>query len=193
MKNRFEKFNKDGIYYVADIEAEGLSRQSFYNFVKDDCLERVYGGIYADSNALIDELLIINKRCPNAIFSHDESLYYHDLTDREPIKHSITIYTGYSTSRLIKTGIKVYTVKKELLNLGKIEIIDNFGNLIPIYDLERTICDIVRSRNNMDKDEFQSAIKRYALRKDKNLNKLMEYAKMFRVDNVIKTLLWSVL
>ena len=62
---------------------------------------------------------------------------------------------------------------------------DNFGNDIPMYDLERTICDLVRSRNSIEIQEFSSVMKSYIARKDKNLNLLMEYARKFHIENVI--------
>lgn len=57
-----------------------------------------------------------------------------------------------------------------------------FGHTVPVYDLERTICDLLRSRNNMEMQTFQGALKMYARRKDKDLRTLMRYAGMFRVE-----------
>ena len=65
-------------------------------------------------------------------------------------------------------------------------ILDNDGNMIPMYNLERTICDLMRSRSSIEAQDFNSILKTYVSRRDKNLNRLMEYAKLFRVDNVIR-------
>ncbi len=81
---------------------------------------------------------------------------------------------------------KVYNIKKELLNVGRIIVKSNCGNEIPMYDLERTICDLIRSRNSIEIQEFNSVLKSYVSGKDKDLNRLMEYAKLFRVDKVIR-------
>ena len=63
---------------------------------------------------------------------------------------------------------------------------DAYGNNIPIYNLERTICDIIRSRNNIEFQDFQSAIKGYVLRNDKDINLLMEYAQKLRVSKLVR-------
>ena len=63
---------------------------------------------------------------------------------------------------------------------------NNNGNMIPMYDMERTICDLIRSRRSIEIQEFNSVLKAYVSRNDKNLNRLMEYAKLFRVDNVLR-------
>lgn len=48
-----------------------------------------------------------------------------------------------------------------------------------MYDLERTVCDLVRSRRNFEIQNFNMAIKSYLQRNDKDLNRLMRYAKAF--------------
>ncbi len=78
----------------------------------------------------------MHQQCPNAVFSHDEAFYYYGLVDREPLVHTLTIYSEYNAHRLIADGeCKVYTVKKELLNAGRTEVKGNYGNLIPMYYL----------------------------------------------------------
>jgi predicted transcriptional regulator of viral defense system len=129
---------------------------------------------------------MIHQRCPQGVFSHDEAFYHYGLTDREPLVHTLTIYSGYNAHRLVADGYKVYTVKKELLEVGKTIVEDNCGNQIPMYDLERTICDLVRSRNSIEIQDFNSVLKSYVSRKDKDLNILMEYAKLFRVDKILR-------
>lgn len=168
-------------------EKHGISKFKFYKYLSDNDFEQVGRGIYASTDEWVDELYLLHRRCPNAVFSHDEAFYFHGLTDREPLIHTLTIYSGYNSHRLAADGsCKVYTVKKELLNVGKITVKDNCGNQVPMYDLERTICDLMRSRNSIEIQEFNSALKAYVSKKEKDLNRLMEYAKLFRVQNVIR-------
>lgn len=168
------------------MKESGISKDRFYRFVRENDYERVGHGIYASQDIFVDELFLLHERCPAAIFSHEESLYYHGLTDREPLQHTLTIYTGYNTKRLVESGCRVYTIKRKLLELGKIVVRDNDGNDVPMYDMERTICDIVRSRRNIETQDFTSALKAYVRRSDKDLNKLMEYAEQFHVDKLIR-------
>lgn len=180
----FQKYD----YLTPKIAKEsGISKFKFYQYVRENDLEQVSRGIYSLESNWVDELYVLHQRCPNAVFSHDEAFYYHGLTDREPLIHTLTIYSGYNSHRLKAEGnCKIYTVKRELLDVGKIMIKDNDGNMIPIYDLERTMCDLIRSRNSIEVQDFSSALKTYVTRKDKDLNKLMDYAKLFRVANLIQ-------
>ncbi len=186
--NKMKNLIKNYDYLTPKIaEESGISKYKFYKYVEEYKLDSVSRGIYSTEKNWIDELYILHLRCPNAVFSHDEAFYYYDLIDREPLIHTLTIYSGYNAHRLrADNNCKVYTVKRELLNVGKTVVKDNNGNIIPMYNLERTICDLIRSRSNIEAQDFNSALKNYVSRKDKDLNRLMEYAKLFRVDNVIR-------
>ena len=135
---------------VKKLKNVNVSRQSIYNFIKRNCMEKVGPGIYISKDVLEDEAYVLSQRCPKGVISHDDALYYYGLVDREPFVHCITIHSGYNPSALTNSGYKVYTVKKELLDLGKTTITNQFGHEIPMYDLERTICDLVRSRRNFE-------------------------------------------
>ena len=106
-----------------------------------------------------------------------------DLTDRTPIKFDMTFP---SNVRIDNEYIIAHYIKSEkhLLGATKMKLEDD--TVIQIYDLERTICDIIRDRNKMDPQIFNTAMKEYSKRKNKNLNLLYKYAKAFRIENKLK-------
>ena len=179
--------NINNIVTTKEAKAKGVTKQQLRELVRDNKLERVGHGLYAPADAWVDELYILHIRCPSAVFSHDEAFYYYGLIDREPLQHTLTVYSGFNAHRLKASGnVKVYSVKKDLLDVGKITVTDSLGNDIPIYNLERTICDALRSRNLIEAQDFNSILKTYVAKTDKDLNKLMEYAKLFRVDTIAR-------
>ncbi|MBQ7432361.1 MAG: type IV toxin-antitoxin system AbiEi family antitoxin domain-containing protein [Lachnospiraceae bacterium] len=186
MDNIEKIVDSSGTLLTKDAMDKGFSKFQLYKFIEKNHYERVAHGVYVSPDTWEDESYVLSLRCPKGVFSHDEALYYHGLVDREPIKKTITVYTGYGTSALVKDGIKVFTVKKELLAIGAITVNTSFGHVIPMYDLERTVCDLVRSRSWFEIQDFQTALKTYVGRNDKDLNKLMEYAKAFHVDKIIR-------
>lgn len=186
MADIYELIDDSGIVLTSKVMQAGITKPSFYKFLKSNGFEQVAHGIYASPEAWADENYILSLRCPKAVFSHDEALYHYGLVDREPQGRTITIYTGYGTGRLINDGITVYTVKKDLLDIGKATVTTNLGHLIPMYDQERTICDLIRNRNRFEIQDFQTALKAYIAKKDKDLNRLMKYSKMFHVDRKIR-------
>lgn len=186
MKTPEEIVDDSGILLTKNAIEAGISKHALYNFIRDNGFEKAAHGVYASPETWKDENYILSLRCPQGVLSHDEALYYHGLTDREPLQKTITIYTGYGTSRMVADGIKVFTVKKELLDIGKEIVKTSYGHDIPLYNRERTICDLIRSRNRFETQDFQTALKTYIMGKNKNLNRLMEYAKLFHVDKKIR-------
>lgn len=172
-----------------EIGKKKISKSVYYRFLHDNDFEKVSRGIYTKKNYICDPLLIASKRCPRGVLSHDSALYHFGLLDREPAHPTLTIYSGYNTTRLKQAGYKVYFVKKELLEIGRMEASDLNGNVIPMYNLERTVCDLVRNRNDFEFGDFVSALKAYARKKEKNLNLLLEYAKLFRVEKILRSYL----
>ena len=57
----------------------------------------------------------------------------------------------------------------------------------PVYNIEKTICDVVRNKDNMDYQVVTDALKLFSKRPVKNLTRLMQYAKLLRIESVIRT------
>lgn len=166
----------------------GISKPAFYAYVKERGLEQAAHGIYVSPDTWTDTMYLLHLRCAQAVFSHETALLFHKLTDREPQKYSVTVKTGYNPSRLRKGGIQVYTVKKELYGVGVTTVKTSFGHRVPVYDMERTVCDLMRSRSHIGIQALQNALKQYVRRKDKNLRTLTEYAAMFHVEKMLRYL-----
>ena len=175
-----------GMIRTAQILDLGITKTVFYRYAKERELEQVAHGIYILTDAWLDAMYLLHLRFGQIVFSHDTALFFHDLTDREPVEYSVTVKAGYNSSRLRAEGVKVYTVKSELINLGTTSAQTPFGHTVPVYDMERTICDLVRSRSNIEIQTLQGALKLYARRKEKNLRKLMQYAAAFRVEKILR-------
>lgn len=179
----------NGVITTKLTDAESIHREYLREFVRQGKLERVKHGIYITPEMWEDKMLIYQLRKEKMIYSHETALFLHDLTDRDPLAYCVTVPTGYNTSKLNEDGLIVHTIKKELLELGICSRQTAFGNEVKVYDIERTICDILRDRNNQDAAVVSDALKKYIRRQDKDLNKLMKYAGLLRIEKVLRTYL----
>lgn len=188
---RFEQLEQmltehGGMLQTTQVTAEGISKPIFYDFIREKKLEQAAHGVYVSQDTWVDSMFLIHLRCGQAVFSHETALFFHDLTDREPSPYSVTVKRGYSPSRLKADGVAVYTIKQELHEIGIVNLQTSFGHPVPVYDMERTICDLIRSRNNIEIQTLQGALKQYARQKDKNLRMLMNYAGLFHVEKILR-------
>ncbi len=177
---------QNGIIRTSQVLNEGIPKQIFYMYANSRDLQQVAHGIYVSKEAWIDAMYILHLRCGQAVFSHDTALFFHDLTDREPMQYAVTVKTGYNTSKLKSEGIQVYSIKKELYELGLVKMKTPFGNEVYVYDMERTVCDIIRSRSTIESQAFQDALKQYARKQNKDLRLLMKYAKELHVEKILR-------
>lgn len=164
----------------------GISKAMLYKLCKKQKIQRVVQGQYILPEDLQDELLSISKRSAQIIYSHETALFLHGISDRTPFEHTITVPSDYTPSASAKSACKVYYIKPELFDLGRTTLKTPAGNDVPVYDLERTICDVVRSRNKLGTETFLAALKLYAASPKKDLNRLNSYAKRMRVANVLR-------
>ena len=172
---------------ITNKEAEelGYTRHNLSELTKIGQLERLRPGLYQLKGKVIDDFVLISSNSNRIIFSHQTALYLHDLSDRTPNVFHISVPQGYNASHIKKRyeDLQVHYVKKDLYELGKIEIKSPQGNLIPVYDIDRTICDIIIDREKIDKQIFTEAIKRYFKSQNKNLRRLIKYSRQMKLEN----------
>lgn len=176
----------NGYLKTSDAVAAGVSRTVLVDFVRKYGLERVAHGLYMSQDAWEDELYVIQMRYPKAVFSHETALYLLNLANREPLPFSVTLKTGTNSSVLSKQGIKVYKIKEELFGEGIVEVRSPSGHTVRAYNVERTICDLFRSRRNIEIQDLQEGIKAYIGQREKNIPLLMRYAKAFSVEKIVR-------
>ena len=187
-KNKIEKLlvNNKGVLKTADVVAAGIAKETFYRYVKEAGFEKISHGIYLSPDAWVDEMYLLQAQIPKAVYSHESALYLHDLAEKEPVPLTVTVPAKYNSAELAKKNVKIIYIKKEWHMLGACQVLSPSGHSITVYDMERTICDLLRSRNRIEIQTYQEALKAYARRKDKNLRRLMQYAGVFRVEKILR-------
>jgi predicted transcriptional regulator of viral defense system len=148
--------------------------------VKRGELVKVGTGLYMRSDAWEDEIYLLQRRFKKGILSHETALYLHGFTDRTPAKFTMTFPYGYKTALLEKEPIHTKRVMKEKYGIGIVEVETPCKNTVRVYDIERTLCDVVKGRG-CDVQIVKEAMKRYARMSGKDMHKLMEYAEIMRV------------
>ena len=163
--------------YVTSKELDnfGIHRMYLNTMWKKGIVEKVANGIYIDSNKIEDSYYVFSLSMPNTIFSHMTALYFHGLSIIAPNdKYDITVRKKYNSKHL--KNHDVFYVPDDIYELGLTEVQTPMGNKVRVYDIERCICDIIRSKNRMDSEHVKYSIREYIKRKDKDLIKLSKYA-----------------
>ena len=172
--------SQDGTITTAQVTEAGLHRGILQELVRSGEVYRFGRGLYVLSDAWEDDFYLLQRKYGRGIYSHDTALYLLGYTDRTPAKYTMTFPKGYNAPSLKQENLLIKRVVPENYTLGVIEMKSPAGNPIRVYELERTLCDILRGSGS-DIQIIGEAMKRYAASKDKNIHKLMQYAAQLRV------------
>ncbi len=182
MQEKIKKLLKqnNGIITTKQIEEIGISRVHIKQFIENGIIEKVKKGIYISNDMIEDEFYIFQLKNKNAIFSYNTAMYLFRASERTPDKIDVTVYSGYNVQRF-PNNIRVHYVKKDLLNLGVVMINSPSGFKVKVYNMERTICDILKDRNTgVDKEQTNKFIRNMIVHNQVDLNKIWEYAKKLK-------------
>ena len=174
------------------LEEKGISRVYLSKMEKEGIIEKIDRGIYVTENFKYDEYYLFQLKYPKAIFSYNTALYFYEMTERTPIKMDVTVYREYNPHRF-KNYVNVYKVSKEFYDLGIIEKKSPQGMNVKTYNLERTICDIIKDKNSMDIEIRNKAIKKCIKSKEFSASKMFEYAKKMNIYDQVKSYMEAII
>lgn len=191
--NRLENiFREHGfVMTTAELNNAKLDYSDIQELTDEGLIEKVKRGFYYWVGCLEGgEALIIGRLFPDAVLCMETALFYYKYSDRNPAQWHISISKNASRNRtkIDYPFIKAYRIEPDLLPVGEAEgEIDSVK--VRIYDRDRTICDVLRNMNKMDKEIFNKAIQNYVNDSQKNIPNLIKYAKDLRVQKRVKDLI----
>ena len=178
--NELLEASQDGTITAEQVTAAGLHRSILQDLVEKGIIYRFGRGLYVRNDTWEDDFYLLQRKYSRGIYSHDIALYLLCYSDRTPARYTMTFPKGYNSASLKEENIIVKRVVPENYSFGVIELQSPCGNPIRAYDLERTLCDILRGSGS-DIQIIGAAMKKYAASKEKNIHKLMQYADQLRV------------
>lgn len=185
-KNEILKLFNNGYLTTKDVIEHNIPRIYLSRLIDEHIIERVSRGIYIKSNDIPDDMVVFQNKSKNAIYSHMTTLYLYGLSNRIPIKYDITVNQGYNGTLQRDNNVNLFYIKRDLLNLGLTTYILDTGYEIKVYDLERTICDIIKNKNRLDQEVVNKAIRKYFYSNNKNVFKLYGYAKKLKIYDKVR-------
>ena len=179
----------NGVVTAAILSDKGILRGNLKKLVDEGKLEKTARGVYILPEIWEDEFVNLQARFKKGVFSNETALFLWDLTDQTPNRYDMTFPHNYNLTNVKSEGVNCSRVKQEWYVEEKTQLESPGGNRITVYNMERTLCDILRKRGGINTGIITEAFKRYTARNDKNIPLLSEYAKMFRVEEKVRSYL----
>jgi len=196
MKTKNQKFQKikkifkenNGYVHTQDIIEAGIHTSYLYQMEEKGIINKIKRGLYQyqDNNFMPeDELIQVSKIVPKGVFCLLSCLSYYEITTVEAWEYYIAIErTQHKPKVPDYPPINFFYFSKKSYETGVNKVNIN-GNEIKMYDLEKTICDCVRYRNKIGQDVVKEALNDYVKKKEKDIGKLLEYAKITGIPNLM--------
>ena len=171
----------NGYITTKEVANKGIPKVYLTQLVREEKLVRVSRGFYMLPDCFEDDYFKIQLTNSDVVFSLETALYLYNYSDRVPIKYYVSVPSNYGGNLLRNKNVQLLYTKKDYLNLGVTEIVSPFGLPIKVYDIDKTICDVIKNKNKVDPEIFSKAMKQYIKSKNKNINNLYKYAKLLNV------------
>ncbi len=178
----------NGFIKTAQVEELGISRPMLKRIVDAGKLKKIRKGLYVLTDELADEYALLQAQSSQAVFAYGTALYLWGLSDRVPNTLDIVVPSGSNVSRLKKNNphIRCHYLLQRLYEVGITQAQTPQGATVRLYDKERCICDLIRSKDDVEMQLFTQAIKDYFKNKPNN-RKILKYGKIFGIEEKIRT------
>lgn len=179
--------SNNGIATSKQLMEAGFSRLMLYNMMMKGLISKESHGNYYLTEKRPDDYALMQNRSEKVVFSHLSALHLQKVCEEKPALLYVTVAQGDNVSRIKRDyeNARFHYCKKELRDLGKIRIHTPEGFIVSVYDKERSICDLIHDKKQMEESLFSPTIKSYfGGHMDKE--KLMHYASLLHVDNTVQ-------
>lgn len=180
--------SSNGTFKSSDLKKINIHRQYLSVAYNKGLFEKVSRGIYILKDNFEDKLYAEQLLVKKLIYSHSTSAYYLELTTRDPLQIYGCVPKNYSNANFSKKkNLIIKRVSKdEVYELGITEIKNEYGNYIKIYNAEKTVCDLIKSKKDIDPAIFSEVLNNYFKRHKKDIRLLIKYAKIMKIEEEVR-------
>ena len=186
MKKVLEKLFNDNKGYLTTAQMRGSALRYHLNkMMASGQVYKVRHGLYVHTDyQQYDERVMVAEIVPSGIFCLFTAWHIYELTTTVNYQYHMAVPRSTKINPAPYPPVALYYLSDKVYNLGIVEIQLN-DNIVKCYDKERSVCDAVKFRNKTGEDIMQEVIKNYMKMKDKNIDVLLKYARILRVEKLI--------
>ncbi len=173
-----------GILDIKTLLENGVSYYDLNGLLEKAVIFRLKRGVYKWADKETDEMAEAARIVPGGVFCLLSAAFYYGLTTTVPSSHHMAIPDDRKAVLPDYPPIQLYYWNKTPYSLG-VATAELAGGSVNIYDLEKTVCDVIRHRNKIGFEVLKEILKNYLNRKDRNLNQLHAYARQLKINNKV--------
>ena len=156
--------------------------------VREGVLLRAAEGLYMSKEGMYDDYYVFQYRFKKIVFSYETALHLLGVTDKIPQSMDITVPHSYKFNA-VPIGANIHYVKKDIHDLGVEEARTMLDNPVRIYSYERTLCDFIAHKDEMDIEVYVKLVRSYSKYAKRDLHALYEIASRMGIDKEVKEIM----
>ena len=188
-KDATEIFRSNGgTIRMSDAVRAGISRRTLYEMRDAGVLERLSRGVYRLASLpglSAPDLVAIASRVPGGVICLISALAFHELTTQVPHAVDVAIARGSEKPRINYPPVRVYWFSGDAFGSG-IETHTIGGSQVHVYCAEKSIADAFKYRNKIGLDVALEALRTWRSQRRPNVDRLLEFARICRVERVMR-------
>lgn len=187
--------NHSGLLRTQQAIDEGIAPRTLYQMRETGAIIRESRGLYRLADTEPGEyydLVQVALRIPKGVICLISALSFHELTTQIPHQVYVALPIDAEKPRLEYPPLRIFWLSQKAYSAG-IENHEVDGKPVKIYGIEKTIADCFKFRNKIGLDVALEALRDYRKREDFNIGTLLHYARIDRVERIIKPYLEVIL
>jgi predicted transcriptional regulator of viral defense system len=184
-----------GILRTSEALREGIHPRTLYAMRDEGLLERLERGLYrlTELPPLLDpDLVTVARKIPHGVVCLISALHFHGITSQIPHRVSVAVNRGTEPPRLEFPPTQIYWFSGKAFSAG-IEVHEIEGTRVSVYSPEKTIADCFKYRNKIGKDTVLESLVLYRERGKPKPRELLHYARVCRVEKIMRPYLEAIL
>ena len=184
-----------GILRTKEALALGIHPRTLYALRDAGEIERLSRGLYRLANLpplSHPDLVVVAQRYPMATICLISALDFHGLTTQIPHVVDVAIEQGATRPSLDYPPLRIFHFSGEAWAAG-VEVHELDGSEVRIYGPAKSVADAFKYRHKLGLDLALEALDFYRKRTDFNVSELLRYARICRVENVLRPYLEALL
>ena len=190
---RIIKANK-GTIRTNEAIKKRIHPRTLYSLRDKGVLQKISYGLYTlkQNKVVHPDFVTVALRIPNGVICLISALSFHNLTTQIPHKVWVAIKRDTFRPRINHPPVLIHQFSSQSFSSGVDKhIFDKIS--VKIYNPEKTIADCFKFRNKIGMSIVLEALSFYKERKTFNSAKLIKYAKICRVENIMKPYMESII
>jgi predicted transcriptional regulator of viral defense system len=180
--------HRGGTLRMSDALRAGISRRTLYAMRDEGVVVQLTRGVYRLASLPelgAPDLVTVSTRIPSGVVCLISALAFHELTTQIPHAVDIALARGAEVPRLEHPPVSVHWFSGAAFTSGiETPVVD--GRRIRIYSPEKTLADVFKFRNKLGMDVALEALKMWRARRRAPIERLLEQARVCRVERVIR-------